>query len=161
MADLETVHDTLDHAGLTGVGGAALLAIAKVGKAASGSTNVSTTWADIAENSVTLAVTFTTPSDGKVLIRLTLAGGTGTVLGRARLWDTGAAAAVAGSYTAGVANASMNWPVVTWYLTLTGSTSYTFRPQLRSGSGTMTLFSGPGAADGDYGSIICEVWDAA
>jgi hypothetical protein len=138
-----------------------LLAIAKVGRATSGSTNISTSWADIAENSVTLAVTFTTPADGKVLIRLHLGGGTGGgVTLRTRLWDTGAAAAVAGSYNTYVATTSMNHPVVAWYLTLTGSTSYTLRPQVRSGSGTATLFSGPGAADGDTGSIICEVIDA-
>lgn len=134
----------------------AVLAVAAVNKAASGGTSYATTMVDIVENSVTLAVTFTTPPSGKVIVRLA-ADGMDTGVPRYCLYDVGATAVVAGTYRNSATSGAMNTVLKEWYLSLTPNTSYTLRPQIKAGSGTLNLYSGPGSADGNFGPIVCTV----
>jgi hypothetical protein len=122
------------------------------------STGVGTTYATLTTTDGDLEVTFTAPASGEVYVLGEWAGHGSS--GYARLYDTDAAAPVAGTTKIIAATTASGHVRPTWFVTgLTPGQSYTFAIQARTFSGTYIYYIGvEGETGTDVGPIQMDVW---
>jgi hypothetical protein len=149
MADLETVHATIDHTGITGVGGAAkeIVVVSRTGQ--TNLTTTSSSFVDMDGTNLTAAVT--TPAAG-ARYRITLQGrvacsdATGVMAFDFTLDGTRLVASSSGGSGARLisnfgANKSLELSIVHYTTSLTAG-AHTIKPQWRTSLGTATAVQG-------------------
>lgn len=173
MADLETSHATIDHTGITGVGGSASVPWAKTystGSDTPWASSSSTTTADIDATNASLAVTV--PASGKLVVMAELdfsygtANNGGFVVLRTGSTDLQAAACISGNIASGgigAVSASAGHLTALFYVTGLTPGALTLKLGFRRlGSTVLNVYAndGTGAAGHLASPFVMVAWAA-